>query len=98
LSSNDTDNLTVDKANATVTVNGYTGTYDAGSHGANGSATGADLGGAALGSSLALGSSFTNAPGGTAHWVFTGGANYNNQSGDVDIVINKADAVVTVNG
>jgi hypothetical protein len=79
-------------------VAGYTGTYDANPHGATGSATGVDAGGAAAGSTLNLGASFTNVPGGTAHWVFSGGTNYNDQSGDVAIVINKADAVVSVTG
>ena len=42
---------------------------------------------------LDLGASFTNVPGGTAHWTFadvTG--NYNDTAGDVAIVISKADA------
>ena len=51
-----------------------------------------------LGSGLNLGATFTNVPGGTAHWTFAGGTNYNDQSGDVAIVINKADATVTVSG
>ncbi len=91
-------NIEIAKANAVVTVNGYSGTYDAAAHGATGSVSGVDAGGAALGSSLDLGASFTNVPGGTAHWVFSGGTNYNDQSGDVNIVIAKANAVVTVNG
>ena len=37
-------------------------------------------------------------PGGTAHWVFHGGINYNDQEGDVAIVITKADAIVSVSG
>ena len=37
---------------------------------------------------LNLGNSFTNVPGGTAHWVFAGNTNYNAQSGDVAITIN----------
>ncbi len=49
----------------------------------------------AAGSSLNLGASFTNVPGGTANWTFTGGTNYNDQTGTVAIVINKADATVT---
>ena len=39
-----------------------------------------------------------DAPGGTAHWVFAGGMNYLDESGDVAIDIAKADAVVTVRG
>jgi hypothetical protein len=37
---------------------------------------------------LNLGSCFTNVPGGTANWSFSGGTNYNNASGSVAIVIN----------
>ena len=37
-------------------------------------------------------------PGGTANWSFTGGTNYNDKSGSVAIVINKADAACTVTG
>jgi len=87
---------TIAKADATVTVNGYTGTYDGAAHGATGSATG--VGGADLSSDLSLGASFTDVPGGTANWSFAGGANYNDASGSVVIVINKADARVAVDG
>src|SRR5690606_40835928 len=42
---------------------------------------------------------FTNVPGGTANWTFTDvTGNYNNQSGSVAIVIEKADATVSVAG
>jgi len=34
-----------------------------------------------------LGASFTNVPGGTAHWIFTGNGNYNDGSGDASIII-----------
>jgi hypothetical protein len=88
--------IVINKADATVSVNGYTGTYDGSAHGATGTATG--IGGVDLGASLVLGASFTNYPGGTAHWTFSGGQNYKDQSGDVAIVINKADATVSVNG
>ena len=71
--------------------------YDAAAHGVTGSATGVDAGGAAR-ARLDLGASFTNVPGGTANWTFTGGTNYNDQSGTAAIVINKADGAVTVNG
>jgi MBG domain-containing protein/Big-like domain-containing protein/Kelch motif protein/galactose oxidase-like protein len=88
--------VVINKADATITVNGYTGVYDGNSHGATGTATG--VGGVDLNGLLNLGSTFTNVPGGTAHWVFTGGTNYNDASGDVAIVINKANAIITVNG
>jgi len=45
---------------------------------------------------LHLGSTFTNVPGGTAHWTFDGNGNYNDQSGDVGIVITKVNANVVV--
>jgi len=35
-------------------------------------------------------------PGGTAHWTFSGGTNYLDESGDVEIVINKANATIVV--
>ena len=53
------------------------------------------MGGARL-TGLNLGDSFTNVPGGTANWTFTAASNYKNQNGTVAIVINKADATVSV--
>jgi hypothetical protein len=64
---------------------GYTGAYGAVAHGATGTATG--VGGVDLSSFLDLGDSFSNVPGGTAYWTFSGGTNYNDQSGSVAIVI-----------
>ncbi len=87
--------IVITKADATVNVTGYTGVYDALAHGATGTASG--IGGEAAGT-LNLGSSFTNVPGGTAHWVFTGNGNYKDQSGDAAIVITRADATVAVTG
>src|SRR5205085_2175371 len=74
-------NITITKTAATVTVNGYTGIYDGAAHGATGTAAG--VGGVDLGGLLHLGSTFTNAPGGTAHWTFDGNDNYEAASGDV---------------
>ena len=79
----------ISKVNVTINVVGYTGIYDGNAHGGSGTATG--MGGVDLSASLNLGATFTNVPGGTAHWTFTGGTNYNDASGDVVIVINKAD-------
>ena len=88
--------FTIAKADASVLVNGYSGVYDGQAHGASlGHATG--VGGVDLSGGVALGASFTNVPGGTAHWTFSD-ANYKDQSGDVAIVINKADATVLVDG
>jgi hypothetical protein len=89
--------IVINKADASILVKGYTGTYDAAAHGASlDHATG--IGGVDLSASINLGTSFTDVPGATAHWTFTGGTNYNDQSGDVNIVIGKANATVTVNG
>jgi hypothetical protein len=84
----------IDKAAAIIDVLGYTGTYDGAAHGATGSATG--VVGEDLSIGLNLGASFTNVPGGTAGWAFTGGTNYTDQSGSVEIVITKATATLTV--
>jgi hypothetical protein len=88
--------IVIEKANATVHVEGVTVTYDGHEHGATGTATG--VGGQDLSSSLNLGEPFTNVPGGTAHWTFTGGTNYENASGSVEIKIDKATPVVSVPG
>src|SRR6185295_551337 len=88
--------IVITKATATVTVNGYTGVYDAAAHGATGTATG--VGAVDLSAGLNLGATFTDVPGGTANWTFNGGTNYNNESGTAAIVISKATATVTVNG
>ena len=94
--SNDSKTFTIDKAAATINVNGYTGTYDGQAHGATGSAKGVD--GAELPSSLLhLGASYTNVPGGQADWTFDGNGNYKAASGSVAIVINKASSTTTVN-
>ena len=85
--------IVINKADATVVVNGYTGIYDAAAHGATGSAHG--VSGVDLSGDLNFGATFTDVPGGTAHWSFNGGTNYNNQNGSVEIVINKADATVS---
>ncbi len=87
--------LTVTKANATCTVSGYAGTYDAASHGATGSCSGIE--GETAGT-LDLGANYKDVPGGTAHWVFTGNGNYKDQSGDVAITITKADATCSIGG
>lgn len=87
--------ITVDKADASCAISGYSGTYDAAAHGATGSCPG--IGGENAGT-LDRGSSFTDVPGGTAHWTFTGNANYNDDSGDVPIEINPADPGCSISG
>jgi endonuclease G len=76
------------KQAATVTVTGYTGTYDGQAHSATGTATG--IFNEDLSALLHFGASFTDAPGGTAHWTFDGNANYAAQSGDAAIAIARA--------
>ena len=90
--------VTINKARATVTVTGGEYTYDGAAHGATGSATGVGVPGENLTSCLSLGDEFTNVPGGTAHWTFAGGTNYEDESGSVEIAIKKARAAVTVTG
>jgi len=87
--------FTINAAAANITVNGYSGVYDGNAHGASGSATG--IHGEDLSSLLNLGASFTDVPGGTAHWTFTGNSNYAPASGDATIAIGKASTTTTVN-
>ena len=86
--------IVISKANATINVTGYNNDYDGDPHGASGSAKGVKnetLAG------LNLGAQFTDVPGGTAHWVFTDvTGNYHDASGDVAIIITKADAIIVV--
>ena len=83
------------KANATVSVTGYTGVYDGKSHGATGTSTGVSS--ADLSSLLTLGASFTNVPGGTATWSFRDPAgNYNDATGSVPIALTKAAAALNL--
>ena len=87
--------LHIAKSDADCMVTGYIGVYDGNAHGASGTCTGA--GGESAGT-LDLGTTFKDVPGGTAHWVFTGNGNYNDQAGDAGIVITKADATCSISG
>ena len=92
-----TQGFTVNKADPTIDVTGWTGAYDGSPHGASGTATGVNS--EDLSSDLDLGASYTDVPGGTANWAFTDTTgNYNDASGSVDIVINKADPTIDVTG
>ncbi len=83
----DAGTLTINKVDATITVAGYSGTYDSAAHGASlVSATGVDAGGTALGTSFTS-TTLTDIPGGTASWTFHGGVNYNDQSGTAAVAI-----------
>ncbi len=88
--------INVAKANASIEVSGYAGTYDGAAHGATGTATG--NGGADLTSLLDLGATFTDVPGGTANWSFAGNNNYNPANGTANIVIDKAASSTVVSG
>src|SRR4029453_9032184 len=92
-------NITISQADAVINVSGYTGVYDGNAHGATGTAVGVETPVAAnLNSLLHLGASYTNVPGGTAHWTFDGNTNYKATAGDVSITISQADAVINVSG
>jgi hypothetical protein len=84
----------IEKAAATVEVKGYNGIYDATSHGATGTAIGVK--GEDLSTLLHLGATFTDAPGGTAHWTFDGNGNYNSANGTAAVTINKAPITVAL--
>ena len=87
--------MTITKVDATIVVTGYSGPYTATAHGATGTATG--LLGANLNSLLHVAATtYTDVPGGLVHWTFDGNTNYNSASGDVAIVISKANATITV--
>ncbi len=87
--------IVINRAEAVCEISGYSGVYDAAFHGATGSCSG--IGGEDPGT-LNLGEIFRDVPGGTASWILAGSGNYNDQSGEVEIVITKAEAVCVVEG
>jgi hypothetical protein len=90
--------IQIDKADANCgSIVGFTGTYDKMPHGATGTCTGVNGEVIPTIGTLNLGSSFTNVPGGTANWTFTGTNNYNNTGGSVSITINARPITVTAN-
>jgi DNA/RNA endonuclease G (NUC1) len=82
--------ISIGRAAATVHVSGGTFVYDGSPHGLSGTASG--VFGEDLSSLLALGSKFTNAPGGHASWSFDGNANYLPASGSADVTITQTGA------
>ncbi len=88
--------IMISKTDPTCSVDGYTGVFDGNPHGASGLCSGVNdesLEG------LDLGATFTDVPGGTAHWVFTDvTGNYNNASGSEEILISKAEAMCDISG
>ena len=91
----ETRSYTVTPADATCSISGGTFPYDTLAHGASGSCVG--IGGESAGT-VNLGASFTNVAGGTAHWTLTGNDNYNDDAGDVSIVITPVDATCSISG
>ena len=89
--------FTINRAGASITVNGYSGVYDGHPHGASGSATGLTAA-EDLTSLLTFGETFTDAPGGTAHWTFAGDGNYARAIGDAPITISQAMLQISVAG
>jgi hypothetical protein len=85
--------ITIGRADATINVTGFSGTYDGAAHGATGTATGVNN--ENLSALLDPGATFTNVPGGIAHWTFGGGTNYNVASGDVAVILNKATPILS---
>jgi hypothetical protein len=90
----DSRDFTVARADATINVTGYSGIYDGNPHGAAGTAFGVNH--EDLSSFLNLGLCFTNVPGGTAHWSFSGDNNYNDADADLPIVITQATSLTNV--
>ena len=88
--------IVISKAERDVTVTGYTGVYDAAAHGASGTATG--VGGVEPERRPEPRRDVHRRARRDGQLEFTGGTNYNDQSGTAAIVISKADATVTVNG
>ena len=87
----------IGKANATVLVTPYTVTYDANPHTASYSITGVGSDAAAVGSSITLNTTHTNAGAYGDSWSFSGGNNYYGiASTAISDVIGKANATVLV--
>src|SRR5262249_42676503 len=86
--------IAIAKANATLDVLGYNGTYDGHAHGLTGPATVVNCDDpSALHN---LGSSSTNAGNYSESWSFAGSTNYNSAAGTATIDIAKADAPINV--
>lgn len=88
--------VTVDKANAVIVVNGYSGVYDGHAHGLTGAATG--VRGENLSGLLNFGASQTNANIYAIDWIFAGDNDYNAATGTRTIDIHKATPSVQVTG
>jgi hypothetical protein len=89
-------NITINKADAKVRVDGYTVGYDGKPHSAIYSATGV-VGEDLLPSLTFTGGPYTDFPGGNISWNFAGGNNYKDLSSTVTINITKANPTVSLN-
>src|SRR5262249_34998980 len=83
----------IGKADASIDVSGYSGTYDGQAHVLSGTATGVN--GEDLSSLLNLGDSQTNAGHYDVTWTFAGNANYQPTSGSAQITVARATLTVT---
>jgi hypothetical protein len=88
--------IAIGQADAAIHVNGFSGVFDGNPHGATGTATG--VRGEDLSALFHPGTTFTDRPGGTAHWTFDGNSNYKPAAGDVAIAIAGVDARIQVSG
>ena len=93
LGSSDSENFTIGKATATITVTGFSGDYDGAAHGVvSSSAIGVNS--EALSGLVIDPTTYTNVPGGSIPWTFTN-ANYADQNGNATVTINKANQTIT---
>jgi hypothetical protein len=93
-------NDSIAKADAHISVTGYSVQYDGNAHTATGSASGVESTPANLASLLHLaGTTHTNATGGTVSdsWIFDGNSNYNPANGAVNDLITKVALAITAN-
>jgi hypothetical protein len=85
--------LVIEKAAASVVVNGYSGVYDGQAHRLTGSATGAR--GEDLSGLLSLGDPYADAGTYPVAWSFAGDGNYLPDAGTAVVAIQKADQQIT---
>lgn len=78
----------INKAPSGCVITGFTGTYDGTAHGTTGTCDGTGT--------LDLGASYTDVPGGSADWTYSGDTNHESDSGTVTIEISQAPSTVTV--
>jgi Ca2+-binding RTX toxin-like protein len=85
---------TVNKAEATISVSGFSGVYDGEEHGVvSSSATGVNN--EALSGLVIASTTYTDVPGGQVHWTFSN-TNYTNQSGDATVTITQANLTICI--